>query len=163
MQTFTSTSETETAAIGFALGKSLRSGMVVGIDGPLGSGKTRLTKGIALGLDIDAADVTSPTYTICIPHEGRLGLLHVDAYRINDPTEVDELGLDESVELGAVLIVEWATRIKKYLPPLDLVITIEPTGAESRQFRFQPLTPSGTQLVSATFEKHAAGDKPTTL
>ena len=145
--TFTSQSEQQTSELGERLGRALKSGTVIGLDGTLGSGKTRLTQGIGQGLDITQGAIVSPTYTLCVPHEGRLGLLHLDAYRIADPSEVDELGLDELIEDGVVLIVEWSQRIQTLLPPIDLNVTIEPKGEQTRQFEFESHTPIGEELL----------------
>ena len=153
MQEFISNSESETRSLGVAIGESLEPGIVIGLNGTLGSGKTRLTQAIGIGLGIAEGEVVSPTFTICVPHEGRLPFLHLDAYRIKQLTEIDELGLDESVEDGIVLIVEWAIRIEKYLPPIDLNISIEPVGAEIRRFHFDPISEQGKQLVNRIFAK----------
>lgn len=144
---FTSQSEQETSELGERLGRVLEPGTVIGLNGTLGSGKTRLTQGIGLGLDIAQGAIVSPTYTLCVPHEGRLGLLHLDAYRIADPSEVDELGLDELTENGVVLIVEWSQRIETLLPPIDLNVTIKAQGEQTREFGFQSLTPAGERLL----------------
>ena len=145
--TFESKSEQQTSELGLRLGRALEPGSVIGLNGTLGSGKTRLTQGIGRGLDIADGAIVSPTYTLCVPHEGRLGLLHLDAYRIKDPSEVDELGLDELTENGVVLIVEWSQRIESLLPPLDLNVTIEANGEQVREFEFESLTPLGDRLV----------------
>lgn len=140
-------SESDTSRLGIALGESLEPGTVLALNGTLGAGKTRLTQAIGTGLGIVDGQVVSPTFTLCVPHEGRLTLLHLDAYRINQPEEVDELGLDEHTENGAVLIVEWAERIDNLLPPIDVTVTIEPTAETSRQFHFQPHTDKGRALL----------------
>ena len=106
-----------------------------------------MTQGIGRGLDIADGAIVSPTYTLCVPHEGRLGLLHLDAYRIADPSEVDELGLDELTENGVVLIVEWSERIETLLPPIDLNVSIESIGEQDREFKFKSHTPLGERVV----------------
>jgi len=144
---FTSDSEEQTRELGERLGRELEPGTVIGLNGTLGSGKTRLTQGIGRGLEIADGSIVSPTYTLCVPHEGRLGLLHLDAYRIADPGEVDELGLDELTENGVVLIIEWSERIEALLPPNDLKIAIQPSGEIVREFEFQALTQLGQRLL----------------
>ena len=74
-------------------------------------------------------------------------MLHLDAYRIKSPEEVDQLGLDESVNDGVVLVVEWASRIEMVLPPIDLKIQLTQTGEETRELTFDPISPTGNQLV----------------
>ena len=127
-----STSEEQTRELGEKIGRLLRPGMIIALNGTLGSGKTRLTQGIGVGLGVPADSIVSPTYTICVPYSGRLDLLHIDAYRINDVTEVDELGLDELVEDGVVLAIEWADKIAEYLPPISLQIDFDYDDESSR-------------------------------
>jgi tRNA threonylcarbamoyladenosine biosynthesis protein TsaE len=117
-------SELETADLGRRLGIALEPGLVIALDGTLGSGKTRMVQGISAGLNVDSRQVVSPTFTLCIPYSGRLRMLHLDAYRIQYAQEVDELGLDELVEEGWVLVAEWATRIRDWLPPISLQVDI---------------------------------------
>jgi tRNA threonylcarbamoyladenosine biosynthesis protein TsaE len=147
LKVFQSASEEDTWRLGAAIGRLLEPGSVIGLNGTLGSGKTRLTQAIASALGIPNGQVVSPTFTLCVPHEGTLTLLHLDAYRIDQPEEVDELGLDELTDEGAVLIVEWAERIEKYLPPVDLVISIEPTGDAARSFLLDAKSPRGNRMV----------------
>lgn len=132
-QQFITHSESETRELGRQIGEQLQAGMVVALDGTLGAGKTRLVQGIGIGLGLKADSVVSPTYTICVPYSGRLPLLHLDAYRISDLNEVDELGLDEAIEDGALLVVEWAERIVDLLPPVDLQIRIESLDEQVRR------------------------------
>ena len=129
--------EDATRELGKRIGQLLEPGSVVALNGTLGAGKTRLTQGIGAGLDVRMQSIVSPTYTICVPYAGRLPLVHLDAYRIKDASEVDELGLDELLEEGAVLVVEWADRIEKYLPPVDINIEILHDVAGARTIRFQ--------------------------
>ncbi len=147
LQTFESKSESDTTKLGLALGQSLEAGTVIGLNGTLGAGKTRLTQAIGVGLGIPEGDVVSPTFTICVPYEARLPLVHLDAYRIKSPEEVDELGLDELAEDGAVLIVEWAERIEKYLPDMDIEVSIKADGENIRHFRFQTNSGLGETLM----------------
>lgn len=100
-----------TEAFGARLAAQLRPGDVVTLSGDLGAGKTSLARGMlsALGL---AGEAPSPTFAIVQPYdrpEVRMPVLHVDLYRIGDPADLDELGLDEA-RLDAALIVEWPER-----------------------------------------------------
>jgi tRNA threonylcarbamoyladenosine biosynthesis protein TsaE len=88
----------------------LRPGSVVLFRGGLGAGKTTLTKGIALGLGIQET-VTSPTYTIISEYHGRLDLYHIDLYRIDDPEELENLGLRDILGGGGASVVEWSERL----------------------------------------------------
>ena len=130
----TTKSEQQTDSLGRFLSDLFQPGFVLTLDGNLGAGKTRLTQSISVGLGIPAGQVNSPTFTLSVPHSGRLELLHVDAYRIQNLSEVDELGLDEWIEDGGVLIVEWANKIKPALPPIDVSIQIESPSQNERAF-----------------------------
>ena len=144
----TSNSIEETADLGQRIGNALVGGTMVGLVGTLGTGKTTLTQSIGKALGIADGNVVSPTFTICVPHQGRLLLLHLDAYRINSPEEVDELGLDEQLEDGAVILVEWSDRIERFLPPLDLKIEIASTGEFVREFTLTSFSQSGNELIA---------------
>jgi tRNA threonylcarbamoyladenosine biosynthesis protein TsaE len=127
-----SRSEEDTAAIGRELAGSLSAGDVVLLIGDLGAGKTALVRGLAEGLGVPAADVSSPTFTLVQEYRGgRLPLFHVDLYRLDDPREIDDLGLDEIAEEG-VLAIEWAERHPR--PPRGVVrIRIEHAGETERR------------------------------
>ena len=144
---FTSNSVEQTRSLGRLIGQELAAGTVIALDGTLGAGKTHLTQGIATGLGVPEGTVVSPTFTICIPYEARLLMLHLDAYRIKSPEEVDQLGLDESVSDGVVLVVEWASRIEMLLPPIDLKIQFAQTAEETRELTFDAISSVGNQLV----------------
>ena len=148
MTPFVSQSIEETRRLGEIIGRHVQPGTVVALDGTLGAGKTHLTQGIGLGLDVPAGNVVSPTFTICIPYAGRLPLLHLDAYRIKSPEEVDQLGLDESIDDGVVLVVEWASRIEQLLPPIDVSVEIEQTGDGERVFKMAASSETGEALIA---------------
>jgi tRNA threonylcarbamoyladenosine biosynthesis protein TsaE len=99
-----------TEALGARLAGQLRTGDVLALFGDLGAGKTTLTRGLLRGLGFEG-DVGSPTFPIVQPYEDlRPPLWHVDLYRIEDPSEIDELALDEALEDGA-LVIEWPERL----------------------------------------------------
>jgi tRNA threonylcarbamoyladenosine biosynthesis protein TsaE len=109
----TTRSEAETAAVGRDLARTLAAGAVVLLSGDLGAGKTAFVRGLADGLGVDPADVSSPTFTLIHEYRsGRLPLFHADLYRLNDAREIDELGLDEIGEDG-VLAIEWAEKLPR--------------------------------------------------
>jgi tRNA threonylcarbamoyladenosine biosynthesis protein TsaE len=146
---FVSTTEAATQQLGIEIGEALQPGTVIGLNGTLGAGKTRLTQAIGQALNIPDGNVVSPTYTICTPHEGDLILVHLDAYRIKHDEEVDELGLDEMVEQGAVLVIEWAQRIEKLIPPIDLTINVESITETERTFELLAHTSLGKKIVAS--------------
>ncbi|PYR40122.1 MAG: tRNA (adenosine(37)-N6)-threonylcarbamoyltransferase complex ATPase subunit type 1 TsaE [Acidobacteria bacterium] len=110
---YTTQTESETAAIGRALAASLSAGDVVLLYGDLGAGKTAFVKGLAEGLGAPQDEVSSPTFTLMQEYRGgHLTLFHVDLYRLDDPREIDDLGLEE-IAADGVLAIEWAEK----LPP----------------------------------------------
>jgi len=117
--THTTHSESETAAAGRQLAATLRPGSVVLLYGDLGAGKTAFVRGLADGLGVPPEDVSSPTFTLVQEYRGgRVPLFHVDLYRLNDPREMDDLGLDEIAEEG-ILAIEWAEKWPR--PPLGAI------------------------------------------
>jgi tRNA threonylcarbamoyladenosine biosynthesis protein TsaE len=109
--TITTHSETETADVGRQLAGRLTAGSVVLLYGDLGAGKTAFVRGLAEGLGGSRDEVSSPTFTLVQEYRGgRLPLFHVDLYRLNDPREIEDLGLDEIADAG-VLAIEWAEKL----------------------------------------------------
>src|SRR3954447_7154904 len=130
-RTTTTRSEDETAALGREVATTLSAGDVLLLYGDLGAGKTAFVRGLAEGLGIPREEVSSPTFTLIQEYRGgRLPLFHVDLYRIEDPREFDELGLDEIAE-GGVLAIEWAERLP-YSPPASVRVSIAHAGESER-------------------------------
>src|SRR5579859_6869999 len=102
-------SPAETEEAGEALGRRLRVGDVVLLNGELGAGKTTFVRGVARGAGSDAP-VASPTFQLVRVYPGRVQLAHVDLYRVEKPPELADLGLDELADQGAV-VVEWGDRL----------------------------------------------------
>jgi tRNA threonylcarbamoyladenosine biosynthesis protein TsaE len=118
--TLTTYSEDETAAAGRALAARLGAGDVVLLFGDLGAGKTAFVKGLAEGVGAGNDAVSSPTFTLIQEYRGgRLTLFHVDLYRLDDPREVDDLGLDE-IAADGVVAIEWAEKLPR--PAADAVL-----------------------------------------
>src|SRR5215831_12027460 len=102
--------------MGERLGRALAAGDVVGLIGPLGAGKTTFVQGLARGAGVPSdRHVASPTFTLVNEHPGRVSLVHVDFYRINDAREVPELGLGDAFDRAAVAI-EWLDRFPEVAP-----------------------------------------------
>ena len=127
-----SRSEAETFALGEELGRTLRGGEIVSLEGELGAGKTVFARGIAAGLGVDPRDVGSPTFIIVDRHEGRVPLYHADLYRLDREEEVLDLGLDELAASGAVLVVEWGERLPAELHAAAIVVRISDPGEDVR-------------------------------
>ena len=130
-------SAAETRALGRALGSAAPPGTLVALSGPLGAGKTVLTKGLADGLGVTSV-VNSPTFVLMNEHAGRLRLFHVDAYRLDDPEEALAAGLLDEREAEGVTVVEWADRLDGWLPQerLDIVLEPDASGGDERTIRW---------------------------
>ena len=127
-------SESETAAVGRDLARRLRAGDAVLLHGELGAGKTAFVRGLAEGLGLRAEDVSSPTFTLMQEYRGgRLSLFHVDLYRLDDPREIEDLGLDE-IGRDGVLAIEWAEKLPR-LPDGAIRISIEHGDGDERTIR----------------------------
>ena len=123
-------SPAETEALGERFGKRLRVGDLVLLTGELGAGKTTFVRGVAHGSE-SAAPVASPTFQLVRVYPGRVQVAHVDLYRIESSSELGDLGLDELLDQGAV-VVEWGDRLEA---PAAALIELEHLGGERRLVR----------------------------
>jgi tRNA threonylcarbamoyladenosine biosynthesis protein TsaE len=135
----------ETFNLGAQIGDQLSGGEILLLSGPLGAGKTVFVKGLASALGIDAGEVTSPSFTLVNPYEGRLPLYHIDLYRLDEgvsaahAVDLDELLVAEC----AVIVIEWAERLAGYpLPPNQWRIEFLGDGAEPRTIQVRLATMS---------------------
>jgi tRNA threonylcarbamoyladenosine biosynthesis protein TsaE len=128
----TTHSEEETTAVGRDLAASLAAGDGVLLYGDLGAGKTAFVRGLAEGLGVAREEVSSPTFTLVQEYRGgRLALFHVDLYRLDDPREIDDLGLEE-IAADGVMAIEWADKHPR--PPHRYVrVSIEHAGETERR------------------------------
>jgi tRNA threonylcarbamoyladenosine biosynthesis protein TsaE len=135
-----SNSPEETTEIGKRIAGFLCAGSVVAITGNLGSGKTCLTKGIALGLGI-TENITSPTFTIINEYQNipSPALYHIDAYRLNCDRDFEDIGGPETINSGGISIVEWCERIPKSIPDNSIYIFLEITDKFSRAIKIKGL------------------------
>lgn len=133
MATFTSHSPEETEAIGRRLADLARPGVVFGLVGDLGAGKTRLAHGIARGLGIRGR-ITSPTFALVHEYpDGRLPLAHLDLYRLDSTDQIHAAGLDDYLPLrNGVAIVEWYERWTGPHPTDLIRISMRSAGETSR-------------------------------
>lgn len=122
-------------ALGRALAPRLRDARVVLLRGELGAGKTTLVKGIAEGFGAaPAKEVTSPTFTLVHEYRGGdVALYHIDLYRVDTERELRTLGLDDLIGPGAVLLVEWGEKFKRFARERDVEIAIEHGGEDVRK------------------------------
>jgi tRNA threonylcarbamoyladenosine biosynthesis protein TsaE len=134
-----SNSPEETIDLGHRLGSQLKGGEVIGICGPLGSGKTHLIKGIAAGAGAeDSKQVNSPTFVIVNEYAGRLDIYHVDAYRLSSVAEFEMLGFDEYCRPDSAVLIEWADKIESALQSVDYIrIELQHDGETKRKIQIQ--------------------------
>jgi tRNA threonylcarbamoyladenosine biosynthesis protein TsaE len=123
-------SPAETEAFGERFGKRLRVGDMVLLTGELGAGKTTFVRGVARGTASESP-VASPTFQLVRVYPGRVQLAHIDLYRIETPAELGDLGLDELIDQGAI-VVEWGDRLDA---PAAALIELEHLGGERRVIR----------------------------
>lgn len=132
--------------LGRRIGQLAQPGQLLALDGDLGAGKTVLSKGIALGLDIEEL-ISSPTFTIIHQYEqGRMPLYHMDVYRLKQPEELYDLGYEEYFYGQGLTVVEWASLIEPFLPEEYLGIHIGVTTA-GRVLEFSPHGVAYEQLI----------------
>lgn len=127
--------EADTDRLGRAIAGALLLEVVVGLVGPLGAGKTRLSRAIAEALGVDPSVIASPTFVLIHEYEGRVPVYHFDAYRLASPSQFEDLGAADYWEAGGICLVEWADRVRDLLPADAWWIVIEPTGPSSRRVR----------------------------
>jgi len=135
-------SERQTTALGRAMGSLLRAGDVVALEGELGAGKTRFVRGVCEGMGLDAAQVSSPTFVFVNEYAERAAdgarveqpavLRHVDAYRLSGGSneELESIGWDRVVDGSAVVVIEWASRLRA---GLDAEPSLARVRIESRE------------------------------
>jgi tRNA threonylcarbamoyladenosine biosynthesis protein TsaE len=131
---FVTRSAEETFDLAYRIGEAIDEQAVFLLQGDLGAGKTVFAKGVGAGLDIDPAEVNSPTFTIVNRHEGRMRMYHLDLYRIaGGAGEVYDLGLEEILsEPDAVVLIEWPERLGSFTIPNAYRIAITDLGGDER-------------------------------
>lgn len=132
---FITHSAEETFELAYRIGESLTVSTVFLLRGELGAGKTVFAKGLAAGLEIDPAEVNSPTFTIVNQLDGRMRFYHLDLYRLSGSLEeLRELGWEEMIEEeNAVMVIEWPERLGKRRPPNAYRVEISDLGGDSRR------------------------------
>jgi len=135
----------ETIQFGNQLGQQLTGGEVVALTGDLGTGKTVLTRGIALGLGIPMDRVSSPTFTLIQEYTGSIPLIHVDLYRLERPNDISTLGLEEYFTPSTVVVIEWAERFPQIIPSDHIAILLE--YGETENIRLLTISGSGSRSV----------------
>jgi tRNA threonylcarbamoyladenosine biosynthesis protein TsaE len=134
-RTVFSLSEDETMDLGRGLGRALKGGELLLLEGDLGYGKTVFARGVATALGILPDEVSSPSFTLVHEYKGgRVPLFHIDLYRLETPEEeVGTLGLEEILAAGGVVLVEWGEKLPPYLRRGATTIRFHDVGEGSRR------------------------------
>ncbi|MEV4648694.1 tRNA (adenosine(37)-N6)-threonylcarbamoyltransferase complex ATPase subunit type 1 TsaE [Saccharopolyspora sp. NPDC049357] len=131
--------ESDTLEFGRRLGAALRAGDLLLLDGPLGAGKTVLTRGVAAGMGVTGR-ITSPTFVIARVHHpdgDGPALVHVDAYRLGGLDEIDDLDLDTDLTDAAV-VVEWGEGLADQLSDTHLMVRLRRREDDVRELTLEP-------------------------
>lgn len=137
-----------TRRLAAALAALLEPGDLVWLEGELGAGKTFFARGLLRELGVPpAVPVTSPTFALVHEHEGRAPIRHLDLYRLGDPDELIELGVDEALE-SAIVVIEWGRRFGGAVAERGVEIRLAPISGEAgRSAEIRGLDPRGEALV----------------
>ena len=130
---FEITSEADMTRFASAFAIACRGGLVVGLSGTLGAGKTFFVRAVAESLGIAKEIVLSPTFTLCNEYPSTPKIYHLDLYRVRDADEYYELGVEEMCNHDSLVFIEWADRFAHELPRDRLNVHIELTGENGRQ------------------------------
>ena len=128
--------EDGTERLGEVLAETCARPVFLALEGDLGSGKTRLARGLARGLGLDPNEIASPTFVIHVEHRGNdVSFSHLDAYRLKDDEELEGIGFQELLtDTDRLVAVEWASRIESALPSERIDIRLTHRGQDHRGF-----------------------------
>ncbi len=142
----------ETRKIGKKIGSLLKRGDLIALNGDLGAGKTCFVQGIASGINC-SDKVSSPSFSIIKEYSGRLPIYHFDLYRLNQAEEIEELGYEEYFYGDGIVLIEWADKIKKYLPKELLLVKIKIEEEYcTRKIIFKPIGKRYIKLVEGLID-----------
>jgi tRNA threonylcarbamoyladenosine biosynthesis protein TsaE len=131
----------ETRILGAALAPTLVPGDVISLSGDLGAGKTVFVQGVAAALGVDRR-VTSPTFALVHEYEARYPIVHIDVYRLDSFQEVLDLGFEELLDPGAIMLVEWGEALAPLLPrrylEIDIRRSVDLDAMNQRDIVFRP-------------------------
>ncbi len=134
-------SETEKLAENFS--KQLSPNGILLLIGDLGAGKTAFVRGLAKGLKIsDPSKIHSPTFTLINEYAGKTPLFHVDLYRLNSKTEIENLGLEDYFDRNGIIAIEWADRAINYWPKDAIEVRFELISLNERKISMNNYSPS---------------------
>jgi tRNA threonylcarbamoyladenosine biosynthesis protein TsaE len=137
--------ENDMLAFSSALSPKIQPGTIIFLQGPLGAGKTTFTRGFLRGLGYQAK-VKSPTYTLVEPYSlAHQTIFHFDLYRLQDPRELEHIGIHDYFRPEAICLIEWPEKGFPYLPSADLICTITP-NQQGREIQIDALTLRGESV-----------------
>ena len=142
----------ETRALAARLGRKLVPGDMLALNGELGSGKTEFVHGLAEGLGVPSQMVASPSYILAHEYPGRLTLVHLDLYRLEDLPPEMLPDLEEYLSGPQVVAVEWARRLSPLFPQDYLEVDLEIVGEEERNLTFTGHGPRSWELLQHLME-----------
>jgi len=131
---YDSHSVADTERIAADLAESLPPGSVIALQGDLGAGKTQFTRGLVRALGGNPRDVSSPTYVLLHIYPTRsLTVFHLDAYRVHGAEDFEQIGFEELLEQGGIVVVEWPSRVSDLLPATAVRVSLETVGETDRR------------------------------
>lgn len=146
--TFFLKNEDDTIAVGQKLARHVQAPLTLYLTGDLGAGKTTLSRGLIQGLGHQGA-VKSPTYTLVEPYElDGVEVYHFDLYRLNDPEELEFMGIRDYFTHNSLCIVEWPDKGEGLLPDADIHLHLSYANT-GREIQLQALSESGKKLLAA--------------
>ena len=134
--TFITHTPEETIELGKKIGCKLKKGDIIAMQGTLAAGKTTITKGIAIALNIKDT-ITSPTFCLISEYYGTMPLYHMDVYRLDGGEDFVNLGTDDMLYGDGVSIIEWSEKIMDELPKSTIIIRITPEDDGSRRIEIE--------------------------
>jgi tRNA threonylcarbamoyladenosine biosynthesis protein TsaE len=144
----------ETRRLGVEFGKHLTPGMILALTGDLGSGKTVFVQGLAAGFDVpEAYPVTSPTYTLVNEYPGRLPLFHIDLYRLEYETDLEDIGLYDILWDKAAAAIEWADRLHEGFLTEYVAVRFKAEGETLRNIRISSYGLAAENLIHEVEKK----------
>lgn len=149
--TYITRSAAETVALGRQLSAQLPTGKTVLLIGNLGAGKTTLVKGIAEGLGVASEDeVSSPTFSLVHEYGDPLRLYHLDLYRLDTAAEVLGIGMDDMLDRGVLVLIEWGERFPSLWPEDTIRIELERINEDTRRITINGITAFPSPSSQAT-------------
>lgn len=134
----TTFSPQETQDVAAGLGRELSGGEILCLKGTLGTGKTTFVKGLARGMALAKATVSSPTFTLMNIYEGSIPLYHFDLYRFDDSAELAVIGYEEFLYGDGVAVIEWAEKMGPLMPRQYLDVSLNHSQGDAREITFSP-------------------------